>query len=81
KYARASHARVRLAVIDGALTFDVTDDGQGFDASAVSYGTGLQGMTDRLGALGGAITVTSAPGVGTTVNGAVPLAAPVAPDA
>jgi signal transduction histidine kinase len=73
KYAKATRATVRLTVAAGALVFVVTDDGDGFDATATSYGTGLQGMTDRLGALGGALTVTSAPASGTTVNGAVPL--------
>jgi signal transduction histidine kinase len=72
KYASASQVRVRLVAASGALTFDVNDDGAGFDTSATSYGTGLQGMTDRLGALGGDLTVTSTPGEGTTVTGRVP---------
>ena len=72
KYANASQVRVRLEAASGALTFDVNDDGAGFDMSATSYGTGLQGMTDRLGALGGDLTVTSTPGEGTTVTGRVP---------
>jgi signal transduction histidine kinase len=80
KYANASQATVRLMVGEGALVFVVIDDGDGFDAEATSYGTGLQGMTDRLGALGGSLTVTSAQGQGTTVNGAVPLRAPTATD-
>jgi signal transduction histidine kinase len=35
-------------------------------------GSGLQGMRDRLAALGGSLTVSSAPGRGTTVAGALP---------
>lgn len=35
-------------------------------------GTGLQGMRDRLEALGGVLTVESSPGAGTTVAGTVP---------
>jgi len=38
-----------------------------------SYGTGLQGMADRLAALGGELRVTSAPGEGTIVEGSVPI--------
>ncbi len=38
-----------------------------------SYGTGLQGMADRLDAIGGSLTVTSTPGAGTTVTGTVPV--------
>ena len=72
KYAGASQVTVRILAADGLLHFDVADDGAGFDTTVTSYGTGLQGMTDRLGALGGGLTVTSAPGKGTTVSGAMP---------
>ena len=40
------------------------------------YGTGLQGMEDRLAALGGELVVTSAPGDGTAVAGRLPVAEP-----
>jgi signal transduction histidine kinase len=73
KYAEASRAVVRLAKSNGHLTFTVTDDGQGFDPDAAGHGTGLQGMADRLDAIGGTFDVTSAPGVGTTVTGRVPI--------
>jgi signal transduction histidine kinase len=73
KYAHASSAVVRLSQEDGELRFEISDDGEGFDASATSYGTGLQGMTDRLAAIGGELTVRSAPGVGTTIRGAIPV--------
>ena len=36
------------------------------------YGTGLQGITDRLGAIDGRLVVESAPGRGTVVTGHVP---------
>ena len=55
------------------LCFDVCDDGLGFDPAILGYGTGLQGIADRLGALDGSIVVESAPGNGTTVRGIVPL--------
>jgi signal transduction histidine kinase len=72
KYAEASAATVRLRQEDGQLTFAVVDDGRGFDPSATGYGTGLQGMADRLDAIGGRIDVRSEPGKGTTVIGLVP---------
>lgn len=75
KYAEASRATVALADGNGALTFSVTDDGAGFDAAATSYGTGLQGIEDRLAAIGGRLQVASAPGEGTTLTGQVPLPA------
>ena len=61
-----------LVVRDGALTFAVTDDGRAFVASAALPGAGTHNMRDRLEALGGALSVTSAPGAGTTVSGEVP---------
>ncbi|MGZ8580351.1 MAG: sensor histidine kinase [Actinomycetota bacterium] len=72
KYANAEHATVRIAQEDGHLTFTVADDGRGFDPDDVGLGTGLQGMTDRLDALGGDLAVESAPGRGTKVSGRVP---------
>ena len=55
------------------LTFEVTDDGAGFDPATAAHGTGLRGMADRVEAIGGSLTVTSAPGAGTTVTGQVPV--------
>jgi signal transduction histidine kinase len=72
KYADASAALIRLSDGSGDLRFEVRDDGRGFDASSTSYGTGLQGITDRLAALGGEVFVTSEPGGGTTVAGWIP---------
>lgn len=57
------------------LTFRVTDDGQGFDRSALHEGTGFHNMRDRLGALDGRLIIDSAPGKGTTVAGSVPVRA------
>ncbi|MGZ4133101.1 MAG: sensor histidine kinase, partial [Actinomycetota bacterium] len=74
KYAQASRVDVSLADGVGNLRFEVTDDGRGFDPSATGYGTGLQGIADRLGALDGTLTVRSAPGSGTTIACAIPVA-------
>ena len=73
KYANASQATVRIAQDDGQLRFEVEDDGNGFDVGSTTYGTGLQGMADRLDALGGRFEVTSAPGYGTTISGILTL--------
>jgi signal transduction histidine kinase len=55
------------------VRFEVADDGRGFDLGSATHGTGLQGMADRLDALGGRFEVTSAPGTGTTIAGTVTL--------
>ena len=71
KYAGASRGFVRLSHEDGLLRFQVQDDGKGFDPTTTRFGTGLQGMADRLEALGGELAVRSAPSSGTTVSGRV----------
>ena len=72
KYAGASHATVRLGLDGRNVTFEVKDDGVGFDPSATN-GTGLQGIADRLGALDGLVEVRSAPGQGTVIRGRIPV--------
>jgi signal transduction histidine kinase len=69
KHARATAVTVRLAGSAGTLEFSVSDDGAGFPAAAARHGSGLQGMSDRLAAHGGTVTVTSQPGHGTTITG------------
>jgi signal transduction histidine kinase len=73
KYAKAKGATVHLHREDDHLAFDITDDGIGFDPDVMGYGSGMQGMADRVAALGGELTVRSSPGAGTTVRGRVPV--------
>jgi signal transduction histidine kinase len=79
KYAEAASAEVRLAKKDGYLTFEVRDDGTGFDVDSRRRGTGLQGMADRLEAIGGTLEIRSSPGSGTSVMGRVPVPPEPAP--
>jgi signal transduction histidine kinase len=75
KYAVASHAVIRLTPVEEGLRFEVVDDGVGFDPGSTGYGTGLQGMADRLEAVGGRLELRSTPGEGTTVEGHLPAKA------
>ena len=75
KHAGASRATITLSNGGGSLTFTVTDDGAGFGAARTSYGTGLQGIADRLAALDGTLDVRSETGEGTTVTGRLPAEA------
>jgi signal transduction histidine kinase len=72
KYSGATRAEVGLSQTDGELRFAVIDDGAGFDTEETSHGTGLQGMADRLDAIGGALAIVSRRGEGTTIEGRVP---------
>ena len=73
KYAAATSVCIELASADGELTFDVVDDGVGFDPETVAFGSGLQNMRDRLAAIGGSMAVESHPGRGTCVRGRIPV--------
>ena len=75
KYASASRAQVRLTSAGDDLVFTVMDDGTGFDLGKRTYGTGLQGMIDRLSAIGGTLDVRTSPGADTIVAGRIPAAA------
>jgi signal transduction histidine kinase len=71
KYASASHGVVSVAASDDRLLIEVSDDGVG--GAELEKGTGLTGLADRIGALGGTFTVESAPGAGTRLTAEVPL--------
>jgi signal transduction histidine kinase len=73
KHCPGAAVRVTLALDReaGLLGFTVADDGPGFDA-AVSTGSGMQNMADRIAAAGGVLRLESRPGTGTEVSGSVP---------
>ncbi len=72
RYARATVVRIRVAVVGSDLRVDVDDDGVG--GAAESPGSGLEGLRDRVEAIGGVFTVESPPGQGTRVRARIPLA-------
>lgn len=73
KHADATRVSIRLRAADGHLVFEVADDGAGFAAATAAQGTGLQGMSDRLDAIGGELRIESSPGEGTRIVGRVPV--------
>jgi signal transduction histidine kinase len=77
KHAHATVVDVQAAAGDGVLRIRVCDDGRG--GADLTRGSGLVGLTDRVEALGGRISLHSPPGAGTTMQMALPLTAPGAP--
>ncbi|MBW4718032.1 sensor histidine kinase [Saccharothrix obliqua] len=71
KHAHASAATVDIGHEADTLVVTVADDGRGLPDRAT--GSGLTGMRDRVEAVGGAITLTAAPGRGTAVTARFPL--------
>jgi signal transduction histidine kinase len=71
-----AEARITVREEEGALIFEVSDDGAGFDlALGAQRGHGFVNMSDRVGAIGGSIAVESSPGRGTRIKGRIPLEA------
>jgi two-component system sensor histidine kinase UhpB len=83
KHGRASHVWVRLDAntadgqSQGQLELEVRDNGQGIAASDTGKfnSFGIRGMIERAGLLNGKLTVSGAPGQGTTVHLSIPLTA------
>jgi signal transduction histidine kinase len=73
KHARDARTVTIVLHHDDALSFEVRDDGAGFDVAATPPGAGLTNMRDRLAAVGGEVAVRSGPGRGTVVSGTVPV--------
>jgi len=74
RHAGVKHATVRLWADDCVLGMQIEDQGIGFDVSSTPVTTlGLTGMRERAHALGGQLTVESAPGRGARVTAELPL--------
>jgi signal transduction histidine kinase len=71
KHSQASSAQVEADLRDGRLYVSIRDDGVG--GADPSGGSGLIGLTDRVEALGGTITVTSPPDHGTSLQVELPV--------
>ncbi|MFN8110682.1 MAG: histidine kinase [Thermoleophilia bacterium] len=72
RYAHATHAQVRVTRTDGRAVVEVHDDGRG--GARADEGSGLAGLSDRVSALGGRLSVNSPPGAGTVVRAEFPCA-------
>jgi signal transduction histidine kinase len=73
KHAAATGVSIVLTRREGGISALVEDDGRGFSEQDVSPDTlGLVGMRERLGLLGGTLTIESKPGGGTSLAAYVP---------
>jgi len=78
RHAEASQASVEFTIRQDSIHIIVADDGIGFDvpgAEGIADGhLGLAGMNERVGLLGGEMSIVSVPGTGTTVTIEIPIA-------
>jgi signal transduction histidine kinase len=74
KHAEASGATVSVRAEDGQLRVEVADDGRG--GADTEDGSGIQGLRDRVGALGGRLEMESPEAAGTRVRATIPLQVP-----
>jgi signal transduction histidine kinase len=80
RHAGASRVAVTMHCVDGLALLTVEDDGRGFAESDESAGVGLAGMRERVRRFGGHVLIESAPGAGTSVTVALPLAEVAVPN-
>jgi signal transduction histidine kinase len=79
KHAEADQALIQGTIRNGTLTIEIEDDGKGFVPSAVrrptdkGHGWGLLGISERVEALDGTVTIDSAPDQGARLVISVPL--------
>jgi signal transduction histidine kinase len=71
--------RINLRHEGPGLAFEVSDDGRGF-GDQINAGSGLANMEDRVNAVGGRLSITSARGCGTTVQGWIGETQPIHSD-
>ncbi|HYG24663.1 MAG TPA: two-component regulator propeller domain-containing protein [Verrucomicrobiae bacterium] len=84
KHSGASEVRITLSLSADAFTWEVEDNGRGFNREApatngagrISSGNGLGNIQRRLAETGGACELRSAPGLGTQVQLTVPIPKP-----
>jgi signal transduction histidine kinase len=76
RHAQTNQAIVRLDYAPASITLGVLDSGKGFDLNEPlrpPRGWGLEGMRERVEAVGGQLILYSAPGQGTTVEAVIPM--------
>ena len=74
RHSGANRIEVVVARDADAMRIDVRDNGAGVDAAAtLSNGLGLRGMSERVGALGGSVALTSLPAGGACLRAVLPL--------
>ncbi|NJO39448.1 MAG: response regulator [Cyanobacteria bacterium CRU_2_1] len=73
KHANATAVTIQLQSDESGLQLILRDNGKGFRISENRTGFGLQGMQERIDAVGGHLEITSAPGAGCQIVASFPV--------
>ncbi|MFO7624053.1 MAG: sensor histidine kinase [Anaerolineales bacterium] len=79
RHAQVNRAEMKMSFLADEVNFQVKDGGQGFDPAqklVPPHGWGLAGMRERVESLGGCLNIQAAPGQGTMIEAAIPVADP-----
>ncbi|NJP10906.1 MAG: response regulator [Leptolyngbyaceae cyanobacterium RU_5_1] len=72
KHANATSVKIHLQSTPSGLSLFIQDNGSGFQVEANRTGFGLQGIRERVAALGGNLEITSNPGTGCCITASFP---------
>jgi Signal transduction histidine kinase len=75
-HGHAKNIEIALQASSDAIVLTIDDDGEGFDEGPPGNGMGMRTMQYRAQTIGGALTVNSRRGSGTTISCSVPKAHP-----
>lgn len=73
KHSKATEVEVQIGLVNEELVLEIRDNGKGFNSLNASKGLGLNTITNRVEALGGNVSIDSAPGEGCRVIAHIPL--------
>ncbi len=68
KYANPTQITIHFSQVDGKVKIIITDNGVGFDVENVTKGNGLLNMEKRIESIGGAYSLQTELGKGTTIS-------------
>ncbi|MEE8412973.1 MAG: histidine kinase [Dehalococcoidales bacterium] len=76
RHSGASMVNIKVSATNSRVTATIEDDGSGFDVEAALQAPeswGLRGIRERVGAVGGQLSIKSKPGQGTRIRFQIPL--------
>jgi signal transduction histidine kinase len=68
KHSQATVVRLQIQTTAFGLSLILQDNGRGFRVDNIARGFGLQGMQERIAALGGELKIVSEPGAGCQIT-------------